>query len=253
MINIRIVCTHDAVSFAETLARLLSAEEHLVRLHYGRHSLSELDAARASSDAVVLIWSKDAPSQHYMLEWMRGMDPVRLIEVARAPGAPARAERRAPVIDFANWRGDRGSRPWGALNERLRTVARALEPPKPPPKRAALALGLASIAAVTSAMFVRADQQQFVDVAPAAPEPAVADVSDGAAMGGPLLAHEPASAVDPIQVRPVGARLPRIEITEPPDLPPLGTLAEFDLREPTLLERIGDIGLLRDRGPDSER
>lgn len=248
MINIRIVCTHDAVGFAETLARLLSAEDHLVRLHYGRHSLHELESARAGTDAVVLIWSKDAPSQHYMLEWLRGMDPTRMIEVARAPSAPVRADRRAPVIDFSNWRGDRGSRPWGALNERLKAVARALEPAKPPPKRAALALGLASVAAVTSAVFVRADQQ-LSQTASVQAESEVADLSTASseAVGGPLLATEPASAIDPIEIRPVGARLPRMEITEAPDLPPLATLAEVELREPTLLERIGDISLLRDR------
>lgn len=245
MIDIRIVCTHDAVGLAEALMRLLAAEQHRVMLTYGRHSLRELEAAQSSREAIVLIWSNDAPSQHYMLEWLHGIDPSRLVEVARAPGAP-RLERRAALIDFTNWRGDRGSRPWTALNERLRAVARAMEPPKAPPNRAALALGVASLAAVTSAIFVRADQ----DVAGAAPEPIesiIASTDTPEAVGGPLTAVEPASADEPIEVRPLGARLPRMELTTS-ELPPPGEVVETELRSPTLFERISDIGLLLDRG-----
>ena len=96
MTDVRIVCTYDAVSFAEKLMRLLVAEEHRVKLTYGRNSLSEREASNNSREAVILIWSYDAPSQHYMLEWARGVDPVRLVELARAPGAP-KIERKASI------------------------------------------------------------------------------------------------------------------------------------------------------------
>lgn len=245
MIDVRIVCTHDAVNFADMLARLLSAEEHRVRVHYGRHSLLELDAVQSTREAVILVWSPDAPGQHYMLEWLQGMDPARLIEISRAPGAPVRPQRRSPVIDFANWRGDRGSRPWYALNERLRAVARVVEPPKPQQQRAALALGLVSVAAVASAVFVRADQQPTA-TALAPIEPIVADTRSSDAIGGPLLAIEPASAEEPFEVRPLGTR--RLEVTQGDELPEVGELAETHLRSPTLLERLSELNPLRDRG-----
>ena len=82
--DIRIVCTHDAVKFAEMLLRLLGAEQHQVRLLAGRQSLAELEAAKTAQDAVLLIWSANAPSQHYMREWARNIPPGRLIEIARA-------------------------------------------------------------------------------------------------------------------------------------------------------------------------
>lgn len=245
MIDVRIVCTHDALKFADTLARLLSAEEHRVRVHYGRHSLHELDAVQSTTDAVIMVWSYEAPGQHYMLEWLHGMDPARLIEISRAPGAPARAQRRGPVIDFANWRGDRGSRPWNALNERLRAVTRVVEPPKPQQQRAALALGLVSVAAVASALFVRADQAPTT-TALAPIEPIVNDTRSSDAIGGPLLAIEPASAEEPLEVRALGTR--RIELTESEGLPDVGELADPHLRSPTLLERLSELNPLRDRG-----
>lgn len=249
MIDIRIVCTHDAVSFAEMLMRLLAAEEHRVQLTYGRNCLNELEAAKSERGAVVLIWSYDAPSQHYMLEWSRGVDPSRLVEIARAPGAP-RNERHAPIIDFTNWRGDRGARAWGALNDRLRAVARTMEPEKPPPRRAAIALGLVSAAAVTSAIFVRVNEAPPLS-APEAAGPTVAAATEREeAFGGPLVAVEPASMEDlTLHFRPIGASLAQLELTQSGDLSPPEQLAILELREPTLLERLGELNPLRfDRG-----
>ncbi len=202
MINIRIVCTHDAVPFAEQLTRLLGAEQHNVRLSYGRQSQHELEAARDLREAVLLVWSYDAPSQHYMLEWARTIDPSRLVEVARAPGAP-RLERRSPVIDFANWRGERGARAWMTLNDRLRAVARVLEPPKAPAMQAAMALGLVSVAAVGGAIFVRANDTLEQPI-PIEQQAQIADADDG--MGGALELLEPPSIEDDIQVRSFAAR-----------------------------------------------
>jgi hypothetical protein len=247
MIDIRIVCTHDAVTFAETLARLLGAEQHQVRVSYGRQSLHNLDAARALGEAVMLVWSYDAPSQHYMLEWARSIDPTRLVEVARAPGAP-RLDRRAAVIDFANWRGERGARSWTALNDRLRAIARVLEPPKPPQKHAALALGLASVAAVGGAMFLRVnDTTQPMPGAGA--QTAVIDAAMG--VGGPLDAIEPSSVEDMlIVVRHLGGNLEPLDARDETPLPELAELSNLDIRDPTFMERLSALNPLRDPSPN---
>lgn len=244
MIDIRIVCTHDAVKLAETLMRLLEAEEHVVQLAFGRQSLAQLETAKTSRDAVVLIWSNDAPSQTYMLEWLHGVDPARVVEIARAPGWPARTERKAQVIDFTTWRGERGARAWNALNERLRQVARVVEPPRPPPKRAALALGLASVAAVGGALMVRMNDT----VAPAAPMDSgpVVSADDAIGMGGSLEIIEPASREEIETI----ARVP-LTRTPPLDLTPPAELAQNihyeldEIREPTLIERLTSLNPLR--------
>jgi hypothetical protein len=117
MIDVRIICTYDALKLAETLTRLLEAEEHRVRLSVGRQSLSELETARCERDAVLVIWSPDARSQIYMLEWANKIDATRLVEISLAD--PPRVARKATVIDFSHWRGERGERAaWNALNDR---------------------------------------------------------------------------------------------------------------------------------------
>lgn len=254
MIDIRIVCTHDAVKLAETLTRLLEAEEHQVRLVYGRQSLGDLEEAKTSRDAVLLIWSPDAPSQHYMLEWARHIDPSRLVEIARTPGWP-RIDRKAPVIDFTTWRGERGARAWNALNERLRAVTRVIEPPKPPPKRAALALGLASVAAVSGAMMVRMN-----DVPTAgAPDLAVTDESviaiadPSTGVGGVLSAREPLSVEDLVEVRRLpNPRFTPIEPIAAPELIEMPAYEAPEIREPGLLERLREFNPLRDDEPPQE-
>ena len=95
MIDVRIICTHDAVKLAEMLTRLLEAEEHRVRLTYGRQAMSELEEARDARDAVLLIWSPDARSQTYMLEWARNIDPVALVEIARGRAIGRASKRKA--------------------------------------------------------------------------------------------------------------------------------------------------------------
>jgi hypothetical protein len=248
MIDIRIVCAHDGLNFAETLARLLGAEQHNVRLTYGRLSPLEIEASRASREAVLLIWSFDAPGQHYMLEWARGIDPSRLVEVARTPGAP-RVERRAPIVDFAQWRGERGCRAWNALNDRLRVVARVVDPPRGPPKQAALALGLASVAAVGGALFVRVSEAP----AAAAPAPAqqvehetvaVAQASIG--MGGAIEVVEPPTFEEDIHVRTYGRNL--AQAIRGPDLAAAEAAPSFELRDPTFLERLAALNPLRHDG-----
>lgn len=253
MLDIRIVCTHDAlddpIRSAETLTRLLEAEEHQVRLIYGRQSIAELETAKAARDAVLIIWSPDAPSQHYMLEWAHSIDPSRLVEIARAPGWP-KIERKAPVIDFTTWRGERGSRAWTALSDRLRTVARELSPSKPPPKHAAMALGLAGLAAVGGAAMLRLNEGSAPLPRSDAAAPIIALVEpDEAALGGPVVSIEPAYIEDlePIE-RIASPRFVPLELSSP-DLVELAQYTPPELREPTLLERLRELNPLRAEAP----
>jgi hypothetical protein len=243
MIDVRIVCTHDALKLAETLMRLLGAEEHQVRVSYGRQSLAELETAEAESDAVLLVWSLDAPSAHYMLQWAARIDPMRLVEIGRTASAHRIEGRRAPVIDFSTWRGERGGRAWNALVDRLRTVQRACEPKGPPPRRAAIALGLVSAAAVGGAMLMRS--HDAFDTAPVAPQnDTVASTNiAGDGIGGPLQAIEPASASDvELHFGPIGGHVSHMSL--PPDL----VLTEIEPapqleipRQRSLLGRINDM------------
>lgn len=243
MINVRIVCTHDAVTLAETLTRLLEAEEHRVRLTYGRQALSELEGARDARDAVLLIWSPNARTQTYMIEWARNIEPSRLIEIARGTSDWPTIKRLAAVIDFTQWRGERGARAWKTLNERLGAIARALAPPKPVPAKALLAMGFASAAAVAGAVVVRVNTPLEETVAPA-PLEEIASADPASGVGGPLSAIEPASLEDEV-----------LRVRHYPELEPLGASAapleglvryeEIELRDPTLRERIEAYNPLR--------
>jgi hypothetical protein len=238
MTDIRIVCTHDGLKLAETLMRLLEAEQHRVRLTYGRQALAALEEARALREAVLLIWSQDARSQTYMLEWVRNTDATRLCEIARASDWPT-IKRKSPVIDFSHWRGERGGRAWNALNERLRTIGDVLDPPKGPSRESVAALAFGVAAAMVGAVVVRMNTIDEM-----APDPAVEDVAtieNAVGVGGPLTAVEPASVDDLMRFRPVGANIEQID-WEPTvrlaDLPDVSTPA---LRDPTLFERVSDL------------
>ncbi len=244
MIEVCIVCTYDALKFAETLTRLLEAEQHAVKLHCGRlQAQGALEGAVAEKAAVVLVWSADAPSQHYMLEWGQAIPASRLVEVARAPGAP-RLNRNGPVIDFTQWRGERGGRAWTILSERLRGVERTLFPAKAPPTQALVALGLASVAAVGGAFMVRVDAQAPLPIesSPAAAELGLSEV----ALGGALVAEEPPSIEDILDLPRV--RYAGIDLGRPIELSQLDLADLPELRDATLLERISDLNPLRGRG-----
>ncbi|MES1156919.1 MAG: hypothetical protein ABUL73_03975 [Alphaproteobacteria bacterium] len=206
-IPIRIVCTHDAAKLAEDLRRLLSAEQHAVEICCGRQSLVFLEASRELREAVLLIWSVDAPSSHYMLQWATHIEPTRVVEISRTRMSSGFAEQRGKVIDFSKWEGQRGGHAWRDLESRLADIARATEPPKPPPRYAAMALVAVSAIAVGEAALVRmhdvhhdamASTTEDTVQAPAAQPPApvvhVADAhSDSEGEGGPLTVSEPAS------------------------------------------------------------
>lgn len=239
MIDIISVSTHDAKKMAAELVRLLEAEEHTVRMLVGRQSQLAIEDAKSSRDAVLIIWSEDAPSQTYMREWLSQIEASRLIEIATAPGWPERKDRKAAVIDFSNWRGERGGRAWNALSDRLKAVANLIEPPKPPARHAAAVLGVMSIAAVGLAAGVR--DHQGVIIAPAqdaASEHIVQLEAPHDAVGGAIVTIEPASVDDltamaPLRVlnaRPI--HLPPIELTEV-HLDPIP-----EVRDPTFIERV---------------
>ncbi len=240
MLEIRIVCTHDALKFAADLMRLLDAEQYSVRISHGRQTGNQLAQGRDEKNAVLLIWSADARSQTYMQDWARAIAPARLIELARGPGAP-RLDHHAPVIDFSSWRGERGSRAWNTLSERLRLVERALNPPKAPPTQAIAAMGMASIAAVAGAFMVRMNTPD----APPLENNALVLVDEESAMGGALEAVEPPSVGDwvaPLQ------RLRYAPLRTPAAAPlpqDIAALELPELRDATLLERLNSLNPLR--------
>lgn len=254
MIDVRIICTHDAAKLAETLTRLLEAEEHRVHLTIGRQALGELEAARQAKDAVLLIWSPDARSQTYMREWASKIEPARVIDLTLMEDWP-RLGRKALAIDFSQWRGERSNRnpAWRSLTERLVGVARALNPPKPPPKYAPLALGLVSCAALASAVVLRINDHEMLrnDSNTQQDQLVAADPSTG--LGGPVSAVEPASVLDstmmPVRNFP-DAPLMR-EATSTLQMTSLPTLHTYELRDPTIMERISAFNPLRSNERDA--
>ncbi|MCX7357721.1 MAG: hypothetical protein NT015_06215 [Alphaproteobacteria bacterium] len=239
MIDIITVSTHDAKKLAAELVRLLEAEEHTVRMLVGRQSQVAIEDAKSSRDAVLIIWSEDAPSQTYMREWLRQIDAARLIEIATAPGWPERKDRKSPVIDFSSWRGERGGRAWNTLSDRLKTVARGIEPPKPPARHAAIALGIVSVAIVGVAASVRDHLALAPETAAAAPQEQIVQLEAPTdAVGGALYATEPGSIDDLTALAPV-----RLLNTQQIHMAPIElTRVNLDpipeVRDPTLIERL---------------
>lgn len=245
MTHVRIIGSYDAARLAEALTRLLEAEEHRVRLSLGRQTMAELEEAKTSRDAVLLIWSPDARSQTYMREWASKIDPRRLVEIATTPDAP-KVARKAPVVDFSNWRGERGGGAWNGMIDRLRTVEHFLNPPKPPSKMAMAAMGVASAAAVTGAVFLRVNDTSLPVASAEAnsgEQLAAADPSTG--LGGPLSAVEPDSIDDDLlRVRPMPNLRP-MRTQAPARLSDVPDVRYMSLRDETLLERLNAFNPLR--------
>lgn len=239
MIDIISVSSHDAKKLAADLVRLLEAEEHTVRMLVGRQSRLAIEDAKSSHDAVLIIWSEDAPSQSYMLEWLSQIDAARLIEIATAPGWPERKGRKAPVIDFSSWRGERGGRAWNALSDRLKAVANIIEPPKPPARHAPIMLGVVSLAAVGLAAGVRENQDAIIAPVQEAAHEHVAQLeAPHDSVGGAIVPIEPASMDDlaavpnlrqlnvaPLQMAPI--ELTQVRLDPIPEV-----------RDPTFIERL---------------
>lgn len=254
MIDIIAVSTHDARKLVADLVRLLEAEEHRVRVILGRHAAAEIDAAKTSRDAILIVWSKDAPSSSYMRDWLIESDASRLVEIATATGWPERKDRKAPVIDFSAWRGERGGRAWNALNDRLRDVANVVDPPKPPALHAAVGLGVASLAAVVVAIGVRADQGPSNTPA-LEPQQQAAQTLDApsVSVGGAVYALEPASLEDLALVpdlRPLDVAL--VALTPAPEPAALRNEPLPEVRDPTLMERLRELNLPLPRSASDE-
>jgi len=227
-----------------------------VSLCYGRQSLEHLAGARRGRALTLLVWSYEAPSAQYMIDWAAQSDPARRIEIALAPGWPNVA-RQAPVIDFSAWNGERGGRAWNALTQRVRGIGVAMAPKKPPPKRPAIALAAASVAAVLGALFVRVHDVARPAPPEAQPDPLVAQAapSPGDGVGGPILATEPASVDDLFAHLPA---LPAINAAAPtvtplPDLIAPELTPSVQLRAPTLMERLAEFNPLRRDPPPEQR
>jgi hypothetical protein len=252
MIEIIAVSTHDARKVVADLVRLLEAEEHRVRVISGRHPAAEIDAAKTSRDAILMVWSKDAPSSSYMRDWLRESDSSRLVEIATATGWPERKDRKAPVIDFSNWRGERGGRAWNALNDRLKAVANIVDPPKPPALHAAVGLGVASLAAVVVAIGVRSSEAPMN--APLEPQQTAQTLeAPTVAVGGAVYVMEPASLEDLAlvpDIRPL--RMPLVELTPEPEVVALRNAPLPEVRDPTIMERIRELNLPLPRGDASD-
>jgi hypothetical protein len=242
MIDVRIVCTHDAVKLAEMLMRLLEAQEHRVRLTYGRQALNELEAASRERDAVLLIWSPDARSQTYMIEWARNIEPSRLVEIARGASDWPTIKRLGAVIDFTPWRGDRGARAWKALLERLNAIDRVFSPPPPLSAKTVLTASFATAAAAAGMVVMHANAPNVENIVTPAPLEEVA-IDPNLGVGGPLDAIEPASIDDELLLRHYPQLAPLA--TESTPLSELVEYREPDLRDPTLLERLDAINPLR--------
>jgi hypothetical protein len=256
MIDVRIICSHDAYKLAETLTRLLEAEEHRVRLLSGRQSVTELEEARETKDAIILIWSPDARSQTYMREWGSKIAAARIIDLTLIQDLPP-LDRKVSPIDFAEWRGERSLRnqAWRLLNERLNGVARALNPPKPPPKYAALALGVASAAAVAGAVVLRMNLPDINHGGGDAAQEQLVAADPTTGLGGPVIAVEPASVLD-TQMLPVrnfpDAPLMR-EANATMQMASLPVLRDYELRDPTIIERLSAFNPLRDRAENDNQ
>lgn len=244
MIDIRIICTHDALKLAETLTRLLEAEQHRVGLSYGRQALNALEAAREEKSAVILIWSPDARSQTYMLEWARNIDASRLVELARTLDCP-RIQRKAPVVDFTTWRGERGGRAWDALCDRLRGVQRVLEPPKPVSGRAVAAFGLVTAVAMAGAIAERVNSAfEPTQMANSANAQLLPAPNPDTGVGGPLAAIEPASLDDELRFR-FPSDVALLDTSSGLTYADIPDIAPKTLREETLLERLNSFNPLR--------
>lgn len=252
MATFHIVCAQQAARTAEALERLLSAEGHSVTHWSGRAALLALGTAHDNDGFVVVIWSPEAETQPYLAEWAARTEPDRLIELALSTPYPPKIQRRAPVIDFTNWRGERGGRAWNAFADRVRAVVRAAEIAKTPPKQAAAALVAMGALVVGGGLMVRMETPAAPEVA-FQPEPAPVYTAPTGVGGGEIAnLVEPPSIEEALggpHLPPRISTLPRFQPTSLDDVEPFEPV---DLRDPTLLERIRDFNPLRSNRRDND-
>lgn len=248
---VRIVCTFDAAGVADALMRVLAAEQNDVRISKGRLSLQDLPAARDAQEAVILIWSLGAPGSEYIQDWADAIPPARLVEIARTPSWPESKRRRAPVIDFTRWRGERAGKAWDQLKGRLRQVWNLWEPEETPPLRAYASGALSIAAAMTGVVLISLDDNapQVVKAEPTYDESArlfgpLLESDGDLGMGGVVEVIEPASVEDLTLAAP-RLRLRASEFDTVSDFETaLLEYSENDLRDPTLFERFAALNPL---------
>jgi hypothetical protein len=253
MATIHIVCAQQAARTAELLERVLTAEEHLVTVSSGRFALLALETPREQEEFVIVIWSPQAEAQTYLAEWAARTDPDRLIELSVSTPHPPKIQRRAPVIDFSAWRGERGGRAWNALTERLRAVIRAAELAKTPPLQAAAALAAMGALVIGGGLMVRMESGPVAPTIAMTPD-APPVISSPTGIGGAVEIEdlfEPPS-VGELPGGPLPPRLAALTRYHPAPLAEIGPYEPAELRDPTLLERIRDFNPLRSDRRDSD-
>lgn len=252
LIDVRIICAYDALGVAQQFQRLLAAEGHNVELNYGRPSLAFIPISRARREAVIVIWSERAQNALYPLQWAQATEPTRLIELAFCKEWPP-VQGRARLIEFSVWNGRRGSASWRGLQERLRAIAKSLEPPKPQPRGAAFALVGASLVAAGAAIWARTQANHApLEAAPETSltatleETRIDENARGGPLGDPISLSEPETYTPTIEFRP---RFPRSALADIRPVTHIATAPHFapamDFSEPSLLERLFD----RDAAP----
>jgi hypothetical protein len=250
MATLHIVCAQQAAGTAAALERRLTAEGHSVTPWSGRAALLALGNPHDGSAFVIVIWSPEAETQPYVAEWAARTDPDRLIELALSTPYPPKIHRRASVIDFTGWRGERGGRAWNALSERLRSVVRAAELAKTPPKQAAAALVAMGALVIGGGVMVRMETAPTPDVA-YTPEPAPVYTAP-TGVGGSEIASvvEPPSAAEALGGPRVPPRIPSLVRYQSTSLDEVEPLGPIELRDPSLIERFLSLNPLRSNRRD---
>lgn len=245
MATFHIVFALGAVRTAEDLGQLLADDGHTVSLFSGRIAVLALGSPPALDTFVIVVWSAEAESQPYVAEWAARTDPDRLVELAVSTPYPPKVQRKAPVIDFTNWRGERGGRAWNAFTERLRTVTREAEVAKAPPRQAAAALAAMGALVIGGGVMVRIEEPRAPEVA-YAPEPAPVYTAP-TGVGGSELASllEPLSVEETFGTARLPPRVAPLTRYQPASLDEAEPLEPVELRNPTLVERILDLNPLR--------
>lgn len=169
MIAIRIVCAYDAVEKAKAIARLLSADGHIVSIACGKAALDDI-TPDGDPECVVFVWTLDGAFSPYVTPWVKATDPSYAVELNLSGKPPFNAARREEPIDFSHWRQDRVSECWKEFERRIRRVD-AIDTPRAEPVRAAMAYGAAGVAVLAAAIGLRLFDKPATDLAENAPPP----------------------------------------------------------------------------------
>lgn len=250
MTTYNIVCSYDAArdpsSPARLLGRVLGAEGVNVELCYGRETRELIERTAAARDPVILLWTSEAVSASYMRDWQKSIDPQLLIELACVPfhSVPEMPNRRAALVEFGTWHGQRAGHEWRGLQERMKWVERALNPPRPVTPGSLAALAAATGMALTGAWVIRAgDDGAQMQMAAQDDAPGLLAADDpSTGLGGPLVSEEPAGIDDgEVNFGPLARRAEAIQAVQyGPMASPAPIADPLDAREAQLLDRLAE-------------